>query len=155
MATERRAMDFHRNKRSRTPVEINLIPMIDVVLVLLIFFIVTTTFTHETGININLPEAKGEPPTNVENNKVITLLIDKQGNYFVSTAENAQGEKLDPESLKKDFADILARYSKETPFVISADGKTPHQAVIKALDMASQVGFVHIAFATKEPETSQ
>ena len=81
-------MDFHRNKRDRSPLEINLIPMIDVVLVLLIFFIVTTTFTHETGININLPEAKGEPPQNTETDKAITLLIDKQGNYFVSTKES-------------------------------------------------------------------
>lgn len=146
-------MDFHRNKRSRTPVEINLIPMIDVVLVLLIFFIVTTTFTHETGININLPEANGEPAAATDN-KVITLLIDKQGNYFLSTKENTEGQKLDPDTLKQDLTVVMGN-SPQTPFIISADGKTPHQAVIKALDVASQVGFKHIAFATKEPEPAQ
>lgn len=144
-------MDFHRNKRSRTPVEINLIPMIDVVLVLLIFFIVTTTFTHETGININLPEAKGEPPVAETNDKVITLLIDKQGNYFVSTQKNIEGQKLDPDNLTQEFATIIGN-NPQIPFVISADGRTPHQAVIRALDIASKVGFKHIAFATKEPE---
>lgn len=144
-------MDFHRNKRSRTPVEINLIPMIDVVLVLLIFFIVTTTFTHETGININLPEAKGEPPVAETNNKVITLLIDKQGNYFVSTQNNTEGQKLDQDNLTQEFATRMGN-NPQIPFVISADGRTPHQAVIRALDIASKVGFKHIAFATKEPE---
>ena len=143
-------MDFRQNKRSRAPVEINFIPMIDVLLVLLIFFIVTTTFSHETGININLPEAKGEPAAATDN-KVITLLIDKQGNYFVSTSESESGRKLDAGNLKQELAEIKGN-SPETPFIISADGKTPHQAVIKALDLASQAGFKHIAFATKEPE---
>jgi biopolymer transport protein ExbD len=143
-------MNFHRNKRSRTPVEINLIPMIDVVLVLLIFFIVTTTFTHETGISINLPEATGEPAVATDG-KIITLLIDKQGDYFISTKENERGQKLDPSTLKQDLAAVMGN-SPQTPFIISADGKTPHQAVIKALDIASQVGFKHIAFATKEPD---
>lgn len=143
-------MDFRRNKRSPTPVEINLIPMIDVLLVLLIFFIVTTTFTHETGININLPEAKGEPTAEIDS-KAITLLIDKKGNYFVSTSENESGRKLDSDNLKQELATIMGN-SPQTPFIISADGLTPHQAVIRALDLASQVGFKHIAFATKEPE---
>jgi biopolymer transport protein ExbD len=147
-------MDFHRNKRSRTPVELNLIPMIDIVLVLLIFFIVTTTFTHETGININLPEAKGEASVAESNQKVITLLIDKQGNYFISTSETEEGRKLDSENLKQELAAVMGN-NAQTPFVISADGKTPHQAVIRALDLASQVGFRHIAFATKEPEQAQ
>lgn len=146
-------MDFRRNKRGRTPVEINLIPMIDVLLVLLIFFIVTTTFTHETGININLPEANGEPATSTDS-KVITLLIDKQGDYFISTKENPEGQKLDPDNLKRDLAAVMGN-SAQIPFIISADGQTPHHAVIKALDIASQVGFKHIAFATKEPEPAQ
>jgi biopolymer transport protein ExbD len=150
MAAERKTMNFHRNKRSRTPVEINLIPMIDVVLVLLIFFIVTTTFTRETGIDINLPEANGEPTTAVDS-KIITLLIDKRGNYFISTSADTEGKKLDPDTLKQDLAQIMGN-APQTPFVITADGQTPHQAVIKALDIASQVGFKHIAFATKEPE---
>ena len=116
----------------------------------MIFFIVTTTFTHETGININLPEAKGEPAAETDS-KAITLLIDKQGNYFVSTSEKESGRKLDSDNLKQELATIMGN-SPQTPFIISADGLTPHQAVIKALDLASQVGFKHIAFATKEPE---
>jgi biopolymer transport protein ExbD len=145
-------MNFQRNKRERTAVEINLIPMIDVVLVLLIFFIVTTTFTHETGIKIDLPEAQGEPQTAENTDKAITLLIDKQGNYFVSTPENQEGRQLDSDNLAQEFSAVMGN-NPQIPFIISADGRTPHQAVIRALDVASQVGFKHIAFATKEPET--
>ncbi len=146
-------MNFHRNKRIRSRVEINLIPMIDVLLVLLIFFVVSTTFTHESGININLPEAKGEQNASDEN--VITLLIDKEGHYYIATRDNASGELVNEKvsSLRKELTKVMGN-AAQTPFFISADGKTPHQSVIRALDIASQVGFKHIAFATKEPEVS-
>jgi len=146
-------MNFHRSKHSRTQVEINLIPMIDVLLVLLIFFVVSTTFTHDTNIKINLPEAKGEQASVEEN--VITLLIDKTGNYYIATHDNSSGELVNEKitSLREELTRVMGN-APQTPFVISADGKTPHQAVIRALDIASQVGFKHIAFATKEPEVS-
>lgn len=153
MAIGKAVMNIHRNKRVRAPLEINLIPMIDVVLVLLIFFIVTTTFTHETGIKINLPEAKGEPASAADA-KVITLLIDREGNYFISMKEGDAGKLLNTARLKQELAEIRS-LAPNTPFVISADGKTPHQAVIRALDLASQVGFKQIAFATKEPEVTE
>ncbi|MCK5729080.1 MAG: biopolymer transporter ExbD, partial [Methylococcales bacterium] len=68
-------MNFHQNKRP--PLEINLTPMIDVVFLLLIFFMVSTTFTKETGLNLNLPEAKGDATKT--DNSGITLLIDAKG----------------------------------------------------------------------------
>ena len=142
-------MNFHRNKRP--PLEITLTPMIDVVFLLLIFFMVTTTFTHETGLNINLPEAKGEKTA--DDNKSITLFIDHEGQYFISTNDDMAGKLIDPKvtSLKKELTKEMNN-RQDTPLVISADGKASHQVVIKALDIASQVGFKHIAFATKEPE---
>ncbi len=147
-------MNFQRSKRNRSRVEINLIPLIDILLVLLIFFVVSTTFTHDNGININLPEAKGEPSTADEN--VITLLIDKEGHYYIATHDNPSGELINEKSssLRQELTRIMGN-APQTPFVISADGKTPHQAVIRALDIASQVGFKHIAFATKESEIAR
>ncbi len=152
MVTERVAMNFHRNKRP--PLEINLTPMIDVVFLLLIFFMVTTTFTRETGLNINLPEAKGEQTE--KDNRSITLLIDPKGQYFISTEDATRGKLVDSKitTLKRELIKAMAN-RPETPFVISADSKTSHKFVIKALDIASQVGFKHIAFATKEPEVMQ
>lgn len=145
-------MNFHRNKRP--PLEITLTPMIDVVFLLLIFFMVTTTFTRETGLNINLPEAKGEETP--DDNKSITLLIDHEGQYFISTSEDMQGELVDPKqtTLKRELVKVMGT-RPDTPLVISADGKASHQVVIRALDIASQIGFKHIAFATKEPEALQ
>lgn len=145
-------MNFHRNKRP--PLEITLTPMIDVVFLLLIFFMVTTTFTRETGLNINLPEAKGDEVP--DENKAITLLIDHEGNYFISTSDEMEGKLVDPKvtTLKRELIKAMGN-RPETPFVISADGKASHHVVIKALDIASQVGFKHIAFATKEPEAMQ
>ncbi len=145
-------MNFHRNKRP--PLEITLTPMIDVVFLLLIFFMVTTTFTRETGLNINLPEAKGEETP--DDNKSITLLIDHEGHYFISTNEDMKGQLVDPKqtTLKRELVKAMGK-RPETPLVISADGKASHQVVIRALDIASQIGFKHIAFATKEPEALQ
>ncbi len=148
------SMNFQRNKRrERGQLEINLVPMIDVVLVLLIFFIVSTTFNRNSSISIDLPEASNPQTTQYED-KMITLLIDKQGHYFIA-AKNSAGQihnqQLKIETFKEDLASLRGS-SPQTPFVISADANTPHQAVIHALDIASQVGFKHIAFATQEPE---
>lgn len=143
-------MNFHRKKRPA--LEITLTPMIDVVFLLLIFFMVTTTFTQETGLDINLPEASNDIA--IRKNLTITLLIDAEGNYFVSTPTTKQEAlvNLNPITLKKTLNQMLtANNVNDTSLVISADGKTSHTAVIKALDIASQVGFKHIAFATEEP----
>jgi biopolymer transport protein ExbD len=145
-------MNFHRNKRPR--LEITLTPMIDVVFLLLIFFMVTTTFTHETGLNIDLPEAKGEQTA--QDNQSITLLIDAKGGYFISTDNAPKGQLVDSKktTLKKELMRVMNN-RPEIPFIISADSKTAHRFVIKALDIASQIGFKHIAFATQQPKVMQ
>jgi biopolymer transport protein ExbD len=145
-------MNFHPNKRP--PLEINLTPMIDVVFLLLIFFMVTTTFTRETGLNLNLPEAKGDAM--MTNRQAITLLIDVRGHYFISTPKVVKGQHIDLKTTTLKNALIKEMAGKpETPFIISADNKTPHQFVIKALDIASQAGFKHIAFSTKAPKSEK
>jgi biopolymer transport protein ExbD len=139
-------MNFSRRKRP--PLEITLTPMIDVVFLLLIFFMVTTTFNQQAEIKINLPEARGEESDAVK--KMILLTIDAEGTYFIS------GDDGLPHQLINQNNDTLRRAliqaagnSRKIPFIISADGKTPHQAVITALDIASGLGFVRITFATK------
>ncbi len=142
-------MDFRRKKRA--PVEIGLIPMIDVLLVLLFFFMLATTFRHHTDLKINLPEASGldaEPA-----GKAINLFIDAQGKYALT------GEDGKVRPLAEQHADALKNALlvfpdnlKQLPFIISADGKTPHQAVVSALDVASQLGFHHITFAINPPD---
>jgi biopolymer transport protein ExbD len=139
-------MNFSR--RTRTPLEITLTPMIDVVFLLLIFFMVTTTFSQQSELKINLPEAKGEETE--ATGKMIILTIDADGIYFISGDDGLPHQLINQkhETLKRALIQAAGK-SRMIPFIISADGKTPHQAVVTALDIASQLGFSRITFATK------
>lgn len=143
-------MDFRRKKRA--PVEIGLIPMIDVLLVLLFFFMIATTFRHHTELKINLPEAGGEQSDQVV--KAINLFIDADGKYALA-ADGSKAQALAEQSvasLKQALA-ALPGEARQLAFVINADGKTPHQAVVSALDVAGQAGFRHVTFAINSPES--
>jgi biopolymer transport protein ExbD len=142
-------MEFRRKKRA--PVEIGLIPMIDVLLVLLFFFMLATTFRHHTDLKINLPEANGE---DVEQpSKAINLFIDAEGKYAIA-GEDGKPKPLVEQNLTslKMALSELSIDAKQLPFIINADGKTPHQAVVSALDVANQLGFHHVTFAINPPE---
>ncbi len=134
-------MNF-RGKR-KPSVEVSLTPMIDVVFLLLIFFMVTTTFNRETQLNISLPEATGNEKTAFD--KVINLTIDADGIYYINNHQ-VVNQKLS--TLRRALLQA-AGSKKNLPFIISADARTPHQAVISALDVASKIGFKQIIFATK------
>lgn len=139
-------MSFHRRKRP--PLEITLTPMIDVVFLLLIFFMVTTTFNQQSEIKINLPEAKGRDAKT--NEKQIILTINAEGIYFISGDEGLPHQLINQkkETLRRALVKAAGN-TRKIPFILSADGKTPHQSVVTALDIASQLGFTQITFATK------
>lgn len=142
-------MDFRRKRRA--PVEIGLIPMIDVLLVLLFFFMVATTFRHHTDLKINLPEASGQAVDQAV--KAINLYIDAEGKYALA-GDNGKTHVLDEQTLAslKAALSAFSAEARQLPFIINADGKTPHQAVVSALDVASQLGFHHVTFAINTPE---
>ncbi len=139
-------MDF--NRRKKKPLEISLTPMIDVVFLLLIFFMVTTTFNRQTEIKINLPDAQGTEAA--DQPKVLTLMINASGQYFISRDKGAflAVSGSNSSALQKALMD-LAGESRTIPFIINADAQTPHQAVITAMDIASRIGFKKITFATQ------
>lgn len=137
-------MKFRRKPREN--VEINLASLIDVVFILLLFFVVTTTFTRETQLKVDLPEAaSGTPPEQTEL-KQVEVLIGADGAYSVN------GKAL----LESNLSNLMASLQKESdgdnslPLIISADGKTPHQAVITAMDAAGKLGFSHLRITTVE-----
>lgn len=138
-------MNFHRKKNREKP-EISMTPMIDVVFLLLIFFMVTTTFSRESMLNIKLPEAEGSEPE--RKFKQIELSIDADGIYYLVGEDGLPRQLVDQkrDTLKQELLK-LAGQSRSIPFMISADGKTPHRAVVTALDIAGQIGFKHITFA--------
>ncbi len=127
--------------------EVNLTPLIDVVFLLLIFFMVTTTFEHQSRIKIDLPEATAAP-TSVDDES-LEIIIDVQGRYFIG---DQQVVNTTPETLKSAISKAIG--DRDVPTVIiRADANTPHQAVITALDVTSQLGLTRISLATsKTPE---
>lgn len=139
-------MNF-RPQRENKP-ELNLIPMIDVLIVLLIFLVLTTTFSREASLRVNLPEASAAV---VSEQKGVEIVIDAEGRYIINRHPLINTRV---ETLKKALAEAAGE-DKDPSIVISADQKTPHQAVMTALDAASQLGFVHITFAAKSEPGEQ
>ena len=137
-------MKFRR--RSRENIELNLVSLIDVVFVLLLFFVVTTTFTRQTQLRIELPQAVSGTPEQPANPKKLDIAISAEGVYSLNN-------KLLPKSDLATLLDALKDASAgdtSLPLSISADGKTPHQAVITAMDAAGKLGFSHLSMTTIE-----
>jgi biopolymer transport protein ExbD len=137
-----------RSRRLEEP-ELILVPMIDVVLVLLIFFMITTTFRKEAELQIDLPQASSQALP-VERDQ-LEVSIDAEGHYSVNSKALASS---DIETLKKVLSE-MAGDRRDQPFVIRAAGKTPHQAVVTAMDAAGQLGFRHLAIATIQQDAGQ
>ncbi len=136
-------MQFRRQKDGE--VSVNLTPLIDVVFLLLIFFMVSTTFTKETHLSLDLPEATGEEKT--DQPKQIEILIDAGGQYVID-GRSLVSTNIDTvmKALK-----MIADGDTTRPLIITADASTPHQAVITAMDAAGQMGFVHLSLTTTKP----
>lgn len=141
---EQKQVKFYR--QSREEVNVNLTPLIDVVFLLLIFFMVSTTFTKETRLSLELPEAEGTPAANER--QVLEITISANGRYAV------QGKAL-VNSKRTTLGKALEEVSKSNnklPLVIVADAQAPHQAVVTAMDVAGKQGFVNLSIATMQPD---
>lgn len=131
-----------RDYRADDEPEINLIPLIDVVLCLIIFFVITTTFDARSVLKLELPRADGQP--NEAQSKALSVLVNADGRYFV---EDREALRTDIESLKRTIAEV-AGDDRERGVLLRADARTPHQAVVTALDALGQLGFKRISIAT-------
>ena len=132
-----------RGNRSRDDPEINFIPLIDVLLVILIFLMVTTTYQRVAELQITLPEAEADAAK--QRPKEINVGVDAQGRYvidknvFTFTTVGALGDML-----KRAAGD-----AKDPVVIINADANATHQSVIHVMEAARQAGLVHITFATQ------
>ena len=134
-----------RGARSRDDPEINFIPLIDVLLVILIFLMVTTTYQRVAELQITLPEADAEQLK--QRPKEINIGIDSQGRYVIDRA-------IFTFTTAAALADTLkqaAGDAKEPVVIINADANATHQAVIHVMEAARLAGFIHITFATQSP----
>jgi biopolymer transport protein ExbD len=133
--------------RPREDPEINLTSLIDVVLLLLVFFMVSTSFLKATEIRLQLPQAEAVP--RVEPNTEIEIMISAAGDYFVDGQElvNRRAETL------QRALEQVAGERRELPITIRADGRASHQSVVTAMDIVGRLGFSRIMIATvSEPE---
>lgn len=138
-------MNFGRGKHREEP-EINLIPMIDVLLVILIFLMITTTYSKFSGLEINLPTADA-PPTQEQPSEV-DVMVTASGEVLVNKAPVGSRDVAQ-------IANVLKRFTppdgaKEPIVIISADAKTTHQSVVDVMQAAQQAGLSHISFATQQ-----
>ena len=131
-----------RDFRDDDTPEINLVPLIDVVLCLIIFFVVTTTFDARSVLKLELPRATGEAATDPA--KALIVLVNADGRYFVDDREVLRD---DVESLKATLAEV-AGPDRNRKVLLRADARTPHQAVVTAYDALGQLGFRQVMIAT-------
>jgi len=129
--------------------EVNLTPLIDVVFLLLIFFMVSTTFTRESQLSIDLPEAQGQVQERSE--QEIEILISESGSYRVN------GQGLVDNRMRTLQAAIYKISAGDTtlPMMITADAQSAHEDVVRAMDAAGQMGFVHLSITTRQPAGSR
>lgn len=139
-------MNFKRGSRRDDP-EINLIPLIDVLLVILIFLMVTTTYARFSELQINLPEAQGD--TAKEEPLQLTVNISEQGRYEVNEA--VLGD-VGVETLMRALQ-AAAGPEKDPVVVISADARATHQSVVRVMDAARRAGFPRVTFITQSGAT--
>jgi len=132
-------------RKQRENVDINLVSLIDVVFVLLLFFVVTTTFTRETQLRVELPEAVSGASAD-DQTRQLDIAISADGVFSVNNHVLP----------KSDLATLMEALQKESngdtnlPLSISADGKSRHQSVITAMDAAGKLGFSHLRMTTIE-----
>ncbi|MGB5708327.1 MAG: biopolymer transporter ExbD [Arenicellales bacterium] len=145
-------MRFQSNNEE-VDADINLTPLIDVVFLLLIFFMVTTTFSREAEIKLKLPEATSAEQSSVED-KFVTIQISDIGQFAVQGPEEDAPRELINSSLDtlRKAIERAAGDLKEPIILIRADRLTPHEAVINAMDAARRLGFFQITFATGQPQ---
>jgi biopolymer transport protein ExbD len=137
------------SSRSRPEPEVNLTPLIDVVFLLLIFFMVSTSFVRQSQITIRLPEAESTAMME-ETPEQIDIMITDQGTYLVNGRELINNR---PETIRNALQRVSGG-NTDLPLTISADANARHQHVVTAMDVAGRLGFVRISIATVDDPTN-
>ena len=138
------------NLRAKTEPEVNLTSLIDVVLLLLIFFMVSTSFVKQSQISIRLPEADSQAVAE-EMPESLDIMITEQGTYLVNGRELVNSR---PETIRNALQKVSGGETS-LPLTISADANARHQHVVTAMDVAGRLGFTKISIATLNDPADQ
>jgi len=139
-------MKFNLDEEDKT--DVSLTPLIDVVFLLLIFFMVTTTFNHEANLQVELPKASNAVQS--EDKKKIEVVIDRKGQYYMDGKSLLDGQS---RTLEAALSKMVRKYDIEK-ITIRADAQAPHQAVVSVMDAAGKIGLNKISIATSSSEQS-
>ncbi len=138
-------MNFQRGKQ-KEPLEINLVPLIDVMMVILIFLMISTTYSKYTELEITLPTADAQ--RQLERANEVSVLVNAQGQYVINrSAVPFRGVEQLAEELKRAAATL-----KEPIVVISADAAATHQSVVRVMEASRLAGLTQITFTTQSPK---
>ena len=136
--------------RSRDEPEINVISLVDVLLVLVLFFMVSTSFLRDTELSITLPEATADKPTTTQGD-TLEIMVTQAGGYLVNGRELVNSER----RTLRAAIERLSGERRDLPVFIRADAAASHQSVVTAMDVAGQLGFVKLNIATVTPPEAQ
>ncbi|MBX3707505.1 MAG: biopolymer transporter ExbD [Pseudomonadales bacterium] len=142
-------MNFRRRRRDEPGVDLT--SLIDVVFLLLIFFMVSTTFIRETQLRIDLPEASGAPQA--RDDDAIEITVDGRGDYAVNDRLLLNNELATLVRALEEVTD--GRAGADARVIITADATAQHQAVVRAMDAAGRVGLVRISITTRQPDAEE
>ena len=135
-------------QKSEEP-DVNLTPMIDVVFLLLLFFMVSTSFIRESSMKVDLPEATGQPL--VETLEPIDIIINKDGEFTIGETILAKPNKQQLSELLK----LAAGENKDPHIIISADATADYQNIVTAMDTAQQLGYTRLTLATRQTQETK
>ncbi|MFW5426675.1 MAG: ExbD/TolR family protein [Methylophagaceae bacterium] len=124
--------------------DVNLTPMIDVVFLLLLFFMVSTSFIRESSLKVDLPEASGQVLAGQE--QAVDIIINLNGIFIIngSTLDNPSSEQL------SDHLKLAVGDNEDPHVIISADSKAEYQSIVTAMDVAQQLGYARLTLATRQ-----
>lgn len=137
-------MKFRR--RQQDQLEIPLISLIDIVFILLLFFVVTTSFTSESQLSVELPQALSGVPLEAGEEKKLEIMISADSSYQLN------GQPVAPADFNTLMSSLRSASNNDNslPLIISADSTAPYQAVVVAMDVASKLGFARLRITTLE-----
>lgn len=139
---------MHFRRQSRDTDSVNLTPLIDVVFLLLIFFMVSTTFTEKTQLSIELPQAVGEARAE-DAAEPLEIVISSEGAYSVNGRSLINNRS---STLRTALEDAAAGDTQQR-LIITADAQSPHESVVRAMDAAGQLGLHNLSITTRHPES--
>lgn len=144
-------MKIHKNRR-RSMADINVVPYIDVMLVLLVIFMVTTPLLSQ-GIHVDLPQAQAEPITKTSEEPVI-VSVDAQGKFYINTSKTPE-QPLDATDLRGEIAQILHQPNQNNPprqVLVKGDQNVNYGKVVSAMVLLQQAGVSNVGLITLNPE---